>query len=118
MPMLLTDAMADMTTRATTFSRKSRRSALPIVQATFLLGLCVATLASWVDRYTATPTVTYRRSLAAHSGESCTVRPAPQPCLSVRLLHSYCHWSIPGHSIAVVRALKSSLWAAAGGKGP
>ena len=81
--MLLTDAMADMTTRATTFSRKSRRSALPIVQATFLLGLCVATLASWVDRYTATPTVTYRRSLAAHSGESCTVRPAPQPCLYI-----------------------------------
>ena len=48
------------------------------------------------------------------------VQPSPQPFLArVNLCgaHASFHRPIPGHSIAAVRALKSSLWATAGGKG-
>ena len=39
----------------------------------------------------------------------------PVPLFAARTLK--CHRPIPGHAIAAVRELKSSLWATAGGKG-
>ena len=48
--------------------------------------------------------------------ESLQARHNPRPLFAARTLLK-CHRSIPGHSIAAVREIKSSLWATAGGKG-
>ena len=47
-------------------------------------------------------------------GYCIEARPEQTCCL----LDSECHGSIPGHAIAAVGALKSSLWATPGGKEP
>ena len=52
------------------------------------------------------------------TGYSGAIRKIRVPLFATRSLFLKCHRSIPGHAIAVVREIKSSLWDTAGGKEP
>ena len=57
-------------------------------------------------------------NLTASGDTNLPVQEAQEPRLGLHTAHSYPRRVIVGHSIGAVRALKSSLSAVAGGKGP
>ena len=91
------------------------------------MGIKILDLYSWVGKRCPTPYAYNCDIQTMKKGDPCQVHfdnrladgPSGSknrvPLFAARTLK--CHRSIPGHSIAAVRGLKSSLWATAGGKG-